>query len=327
MPRILIDNRPPQVVFQDGNALSDATMNFGSALVQAPLAANEIRRRRAADEVDQVFRQRAVDRQGQQDAMAQLWRTQDMERQGRLDARQVALDEEGRRRDQFKEAQALAQTGLENIRQGSAQRLAEREFTSRDEDRKADNTRQTAEMLGSGMGKAAELIGSLFGAGKQKPAINASTGWHKGDDGKYFRNGPDGELQIYDPSTGAISKAGGPPGSESPAEGEPAPATAAATPPGQMQQPGWLTKMLGGGTEGAFATAKTSEHGFAAVQEMKSGSGFLDVGPGKPWYMEGIKALAQLDEKTRDAELLAIGQRDPHYALQVIADLEANGVK
>ena len=86
MPRILIDNTPPEYVFQDGNQLTDGMANFSRALIQAPLAVAQIRKQQDQQDLSNVWRQSEMDRQQRLDDQASLWHQQSMDRQDNQDA-------------------------------------------------------------------------------------------------------------------------------------------------------------------------------------------------------------------------------------------------
>jgi hypothetical protein len=116
---LVIDNRPAQGVFVDSNPLTDGIHNFAASLINAPLAAQQIEKQNAAQQLAQAWKQREYDRQTAQDALAQTWKQAEQKRQGEMDA--------GTRK--WQEAQ------IANL--------------------DADNTRQNMQMLGNGANNAA----------------------------------------------------------------------------------------------------------------------------------------------------------------------------
>ena len=169
---VVIDNRPAQAVFSDSNPLTDGMHNFAAALINAPIAAQQIERQNAAQQLAQAWKQREYDRQSSQDQLAAAWKDAELKHQTANDA--------GTRK--WQDAQ------IANL--------------------DADNTRQNWEMLGNGAnnaaGKAIDALKLLFhgnGGAKGTGATNGGTGWHKADDGTWFSRGVDGTTEVFDPVT------------------------------------------------------------------------------------------------------------------------------
>ena len=169
---LTFDNRPRVAQFLDGGPITDGMANLGAALLNAGPAAAQIRHQNQLESLQQLWHDQERQRQTQQDAMAQLWHDQGMQRQDRQDAQSATMQ--------------AAQ--IDNL--------------------KADNARQTAGMLGTGINNAAargidavKALGALWHNGRGSATPNASTGWHVDADTKtWFRSNADGTTEIYDPS-------------------------------------------------------------------------------------------------------------------------------
>lgn len=74
MPDIFVDNRPPSLVFDDTNRVSDAGMNFANAMMQAPAAAARIRQQQAQMQLANLWHQQEEDRKDRAEQAQSLWR-------------------------------------------------------------------------------------------------------------------------------------------------------------------------------------------------------------------------------------------------------------
>lgn len=79
MPDIFVDNRPPSLVFDDTNRLSDAMYNFGNAMASAPAAAAKIRAARQQQDIQNAWKERELAHLDRQDDISALWRQQQID--------------------------------------------------------------------------------------------------------------------------------------------------------------------------------------------------------------------------------------------------------
>lgn len=174
---LVIDNRTAGAQFIDGNPITDGMANFAASLINAPIAASQIRRQRQLDDMEQAFRSQAVDRQARLDEMQQLWHDQGTQRQSEQDKLAALWHDQGAAR-----ADEMQKANIGNMQ--------------------ADNARQTASMVGTGVNNAAargidaiKALGGLFRRGGG--ATPASGVWYtfKGDDDATYKlNRQTGEI-------------------------------------------------------------------------------------------------------------------------------------
>ena len=309
--------------------------SLAEALIRAPHYRAEGERRRAQD-ARQQQRLDLADTLAQEDR--QYRRNEDaadlaraLEEQTYTRERQTRLDGDAQADRAFSRGRETAETGrraLQEVRLGGMVKSKDQADLAAalalQQDREADNdiailNSETADprlkeaanaRIGRSLGLAPEAM-----APAAAPAIPLTE-----EEGLAQATGfPDGEDTWYNPRDWFRN----PPA---------APVTAAATP---VEQPGGAAvlppsraqRLLGDANQGALATAGVTENERAAMQAMRSGSGTLDVKPGSGWYKAGVQGLAKADEATREAELRAIHQRDPAYAVKLTQDLLAAGVR
>lgn len=110
---MVFDNRPAQAVFMDGNPLTDGMAQFAASLINAPIAADQIRRQQAEKDMAELWRQKQWDRQTAQDKLAQLRHDRGFQLQQQQHNAQV----ENMRADNARQNMAMMGNGLSNAAQ------------------------------------------------------------------------------------------------------------------------------------------------------------------------------------------------------------------
>lgn len=168
MPRMLIDNTPPTFVFQDGNQLTDGMANFGRALVQAPLAAAQIRQDQQQQALANTWRQAEIDRQTRMDDLNRVWHDQGQQRMAEQDAI-------NRKRQAEQDALARAGLGLSVDGRPDLQPLVDEANQTRNFNQAyRQAVTSEAEARAFAMSPLGKIVGSLFGGGAKAGAAGNS---------------------------------------------------------------------------------------------------------------------------------------------------------
>lgn len=170
----------------------------------------------------------------------QLRRKQDAEDQQRQDQLDYLDSQQQFQRDQL--AQAL---GIHKDQMG----LEQSKINNEKDYRQGENVRKWTEDFGTGLKNAAKLAidaGGALTGNKKKSGTPSGTGWHKDQNGQFFRTAADGKIETYDPASDTIKKLG---------TGNPAP-PASATPvaPAPSKDSSWWTLRQSGvpNADGSF---------------------------------------------------------------------------
>jgi hypothetical protein len=176
--QMTFDARPVAPQFLDGNPITDGMANLFASAINAPIAANQIRRQREMDDRQMMLQDQELARQNMLDDRAVQWHNQEQATRGRDTGLQVA-----RQNRQDAMAAAFQQAQMKNMDQ--------------------DNARQMAAMFGNGVNNAAargidavKAMRGLFGGAKGQSTPAASL-WYtfKGDDGSMYKiNRQSGEI-------------------------------------------------------------------------------------------------------------------------------------
>lgn len=159
---MVIDNRAPAPVFLEGSPTTDGMANLFASLINAPIAAGQVRRQREKDDRQLMLQNRGLARQDQMDERQVAAQQQAMQRQAMMDDRAVQWHNQ-------EQATRGRDAGLQVARQNRQDAMAAVFQRAQMKNLDQDNARQMAEMFGGGINNAAsrgiDAYKALFGRG------------------------------------------------------------------------------------------------------------------------------------------------------------------